>query len=118
MENNTSNTGYDDGTLKRVHNPIYEETTPGSADIPSKGAQQPISQSEGEGPTYETIKIFSSQHKSTSKENGKAHTKENVSTLAGQSNQIYCTSNKTDLLAQMFLYKQITTCSWYQLKQC
>ena len=85
MVNNTSNTGYDDGTLKRVHNPIYEETTPGSADFPSEGAEQQTGLSEGGGPTYETIMIFSSQHKRSQKENGKVHTKENTLTLPGQS---------------------------------
>ena len=85
MVNNTRNTGYDDGTMKRVHNPIYEENTPGSADIPSEGAEQPIGQSEGGGPTYETITLFSSQHKRSQKENGKLHSKENALTLPGQS---------------------------------
>ena len=83
MLNDTSNTGYDDGTLKRVLNPIYEEATPGSADVPSEGVEQPIDQSEGEGPTYETIKVFSRQHKISQEANGKVCTKDTASTTTG-----------------------------------
>ena len=63
-------TGYHDGTLKWVHNPIYEATTIGQAGILSEGAEQQADDEDDDGgPTYETIKLsLSHRHKKAHKE--------------------------------------------------